>query len=94
LVVGTDKGDSTGGLYVFTLDGRIDSSRTRRPLKRPNNVDVITGVALNGALIDVAVTAERGTMALRIFRLPDSRLAEQFPGAAWDPSLDGLVRSG
>jgi 3-phytase len=26
---------------------------------------------LNGALIDVAVTAERGTMALRIFRLPD-----------------------
>lgn len=71
LVIGTDKGDSTGGLYVFTLDGRIDSARTRRPLKRPNNVDVITGVALNGALIDVAVTAERGTMALRIFRLPD-----------------------
>jgi hypothetical protein len=28
----------------------------------------------------------------RIFRLPDSRLAELFPGAAWDTSLDGLVR--
>ena len=71
LVIGTDKGDSTGGLYVFTLDGRIDSTRTRRPLKRPNNVDVITGVSLGGKRIDVAVTAERGTMSLRIFRLPD-----------------------
>jgi uncharacterized protein (DUF1501 family) len=30
----------------------------------------------------------------RIFRLPDSRLAELFPGAAWDTSLDGLVRRG
>lgn len=71
LVIGTDKGDSTGGLYVFTLDGRIDSARTRRPLKRPNNVDAITGVSLGGKRIDIAVTAERGTMSLRIFRLPD-----------------------
>jgi 3-phytase len=71
LVIGTDKGDSTGGLYVFTLDGRIDSTRTRRPLKRPNNVDIVTGVSLNGKLIDIAVAAERGTKSLRIFRLPD-----------------------
>lgn len=71
LVIGTDKGDSTGGLYVFSLDGRIDSTRTRRPLKRPNNVDVITGVPFMGQQIDVAVTAERGTQSLRIFRLPD-----------------------
>jgi len=71
LIIGTDKGDSTGGLYVFTLDGRIDSTRTRRPLKRPNNVDIVTGVSLGGKLIDIAVTAERGTMSLRIFRLPD-----------------------
>ncbi len=71
LVIGTDKGDSTGGLYVFALDGKIDSTRTRRSLNRPNNVDVITGVSLNGKLIDIAVTAERGTMSMRIFRLPD-----------------------
>lgn len=71
LMIGTDKGDSTGGLYVFTLDGRIDTARTRRPLKRPNNVDVITGVRFGGQLIDIAVTAERGRMALRLFRLPD-----------------------
>ncbi|WP_373058250.1 phytase [Gemmatimonas sp.] len=71
LVIGTDKGDSTGGLYVFTLDGKIDTTRTRRPLERPNNVDIVTGVSLNGKLIDIAVAAERGTMSLRIFRLPD-----------------------
>lgn len=28
----------------------------------------------------------------RIFRLPENRLADLFPGAAWDASLDGLVR--
>lgn len=71
LVVGTDKGDSTGGLYVFTLDGRIDTVRTRRPLRRPNNVDVIQRVPMGRDTIDIAVTTERGAMALRVFRLPD-----------------------
>ncbi len=71
LVIGTDKGDSTGGLYAFGIDGRIDTTRTRRPLKRPNNVDIVTGVSLNGKLIDIAVATERGTMSLRVFRLPD-----------------------
>jgi 3-phytase len=71
LILGTDKGDSTGGVYVFTLDGRIDATRTRRPMKRPNNVDIVRGVRLGGSLVDIAVATERGTMALRIFRLPD-----------------------
>lgn len=71
LIIGTDKGDSTGGLYVFTLDGRIDSTRTRRPLKRPNNVDAITRFRTANGEVDIAVAAERGTMSLRVFRLPD-----------------------
>jgi 3-phytase len=71
IIVGTDKGDTTGGLYVFGLDGRIDSTRTRRPMRRTNNVDIITGVPFAGGLIDIAVTTERGAMSLRIFRLPD-----------------------
>lgn len=71
LIIGTDKGDSTGGLYAFTLDGRIDTARTRRPLKRPNNVDIISGLQVGGKLIDIAVTAERGRMSLRVFRLPE-----------------------
>lgn len=71
LIVGTDKGDSTGGLYVFRLDGRLDSLRTRRPMKRPNNVDIVTGLMVGGQAIDIAVTAERGTSRVRVFRLPE-----------------------
>ncbi|MDZ7632265.1 MAG: phytase [Gemmatimonadaceae bacterium] len=40
LVLGTDKGDSTGGVYVFDLAGRIDRTRSVTPLRRMNNVDV------------------------------------------------------
>lgn len=71
LVVGTDKGDSTGGLYVFRLDGSVDTARTRRPMRRPNNVDIVEGFVLNGQSIAIAVAAERGTMSLRVFRLPE-----------------------
>jgi 3-phytase len=71
LIVGTDKGDSTGGLYVFGLDGRIDTTRSRHPMRRPNNVDAITGFYFGGRVVDIAVAAERGTMSLRVFRLPD-----------------------
>ena len=28
----------------------------------------------------------------RVFNLPERRLADLFPGATWDRSLDGLVR--
>ncbi|MCA0376869.1 MAG: phytase [Gemmatimonadetes bacterium] len=71
LLIGTDKGDTTGGLWAFRLDGTIDSARTRRPLKRTNNVDILQGVTLGGRTMDIAVTTERGAMALRVFRLPD-----------------------
>lgn len=71
LVVGTDKGDTTGGLYVFRLDGTIDSSRVRSPMKRTNNVDIVSGLLVGGKTIDIAVTTERGAQALRVFRLPD-----------------------
>jgi 3-phytase len=71
LVIGTDKGDSTGGLYLFTLDGRIDSARTRTPMQRTNNVDVVSGVMLGGRRIDIAATTERGRQRLRLFRLPE-----------------------
>lgn len=71
LILGTDKGDSTGGVYVFGLDGRIDTTRTRRPMLRPNNVDAITGLTVGGKMIDIAVAAERGRMALRVFQLPE-----------------------
>lgn len=70
VVLGTDKGDSTGGVFVFALDGRMDSTRSRFPLRRVNNVDAIGGLALAGRVVDVAAATERGAMRLRIFRLP------------------------
>lgn len=68
LVIGTDK-DSDGALYAFDLQGKV--VRKAGGLKRPNNVDIATGLLLNGQPTDIAVTTERETNSLRIFRLPD-----------------------
>jgi len=70
-ILGTDKSDSAGGVYLFDLEGRIDASRTRRPLLRPNNVDVLHQVLLGGERMDIAVATERGAQSIRVFRLPD-----------------------
>jgi 3-phytase len=54
LILGTDKG---GGLHVYELDGSelqvIDSK------SRPNNVDVVYGVMVKDAAVDLAVTSSR-----------------------------------
>jgi len=73
LVLGTDKGDSTGGVYVFSLDGRIDRARSVTPLRRMNNVDVEYGFDMGGTATDIAVATERLRMSLRVFSLPDMR---------------------
>ena len=71
LVIGTDKGDSTGGVYAFRLDGSIDTSRTRRPLMRMNNVDIVEGFVIGRDTVSIAVATERGRQAIRVFRLPE-----------------------
>lgn len=68
LVLGTDK-DSDGGLFAFNLDGRIVASV--KGLKRPNNVDILTGFPVSGKPTDIAVVTEREMQRLRVFRLPD-----------------------
>lgn len=70
LIVGTDK-DEDGGLYVFTLQGKLVPGKTVKGLARPNNVDIVQGIILNGKRIDIAVTTERNKHQLRIFSLPD-----------------------
>ena len=70
VVLGTDKGDSTGGVYVFTLDGHIDRTRSVTPLRRMNNVDVEYDVDLGGKRGDIAVATERLGQAIRVFTLP------------------------
>lgn len=75
LIIGTDKGGDSGqgGLYVFNLDGKIDTSKSVLTLQRPNNVDIAYGLNIRGQKTDIAVCTERNTNSLRIFSLPDMK---------------------
>ena len=73
LVLGTDKGDTTGGVYVFDLAGHIDRTRTVTPLQRMNNVDVRQNAVLGAVTLDIAAATERNRQMLRVFALPDMR---------------------
>jgi len=70
IILGTDKGTENGGIYVFDLNGKIDSSRTVLNLKRPNNIDVEYGFKWGNNLTDIAVFTERGRNCIRVFSLP------------------------
>lgn len=69
LVVGTDKAETDGGLYVFDLKGKIVTSV--RGLDRPNNVDIVDGVITGGDTFSIAVCSERMKGQMRAFRLPE-----------------------
>lgn len=73
LVLGTDKGDTTGGIYVFDLEGKIDHKKSVMNLKRPNNIDIEYGFDYKGKKIDIAVFTERGRQMIRVFSLPDMK---------------------
>lgn len=70
LILGTDKGDSTGGVYAFDLVGRMDRARSVTPLQRMNNVDVAQNAVLGAQTLDIAAATERNRQRLRIFSLP------------------------
>ncbi|MES3034357.1 MAG: phytase [Gemmatimonadota bacterium] len=88
LVLGTDKGDSTGGLYVFDLDGHVDRRRSRTPLWRMNNVDVEYAVRAPGAGADIAVSTERNRQVIRIFSLPDMTAIDGGGITVFDGNVD------
>lgn len=70
LILGTDKGDLTGGIYVYNLEGKIDTSLSVFNLKRPNNIDIEYGLDVNGTATDIAVFTERGRNMIRVYSLP------------------------
>jgi 3-phytase len=70
LILGTDK-NVDGALYVFGLDGKVQSDKVVRGLVRPNNVDVAYGLMIGGKATDIAVVTERYANRLRVYRLPD-----------------------
>lgn len=70
LILGTDKIEEKGGLYVFGLDGKILEKVT--PIDRPNNVDVDYDFQLGDQKVDLAVLTERKAGKLRIFAIDQS----------------------
>lgn len=76
LVLGTDKHKANGGVYVFDLNGKIDSNRSRLNLKRVNNVDIAYGFKYNNTKIDIAVATERDEQAVRVFALPSMQIID------------------
>lgn len=73
LILGTDKGDEDGGIYVFDLEMKIIPSKTVTGLMRPNNIDVAYGFTFKGSQVDIAVFTGRGRNVIRVFSLPDMR---------------------
>jgi 3-phytase len=71
LILGTDKGDDNGGVFVFNLDGKLLKEKSVTGLPRPNNIDVEYGFILNGDTIDIAVFAQRNGDNIRVLRVPE-----------------------
>jgi 3-phytase len=67
LILGTDKEEGAGGLYVFNLDGAIKQSFPG--LDRPNNVDVGYRLAAGAVGMDIAVVTERYAQRLRVYSI-------------------------
>lgn len=76
LILGTDKGNSTGGIFVFDLQGKLQPNLCIYNLKRPNNIDIEYGFMYNTKLIDIAVFTERGTDKIRVISLPDCKFID------------------
>ncbi|MBI1183936.1 phytase [bacterium] len=76
LIIGTDKNDENGGLFVFDLDGKIIRDKCLTGMKRPNNVDLEYGFDNNGQPIDIAVCTERGTNSIRVVQVPQMKFID------------------
>ena len=71
LVLGTDKGDTNGGIFVFDLNGKLVPGKSIDTLLRPNNIDIAYGFLLDSQSVDIAVFTERGRNAIRVLKLPE-----------------------
>jgi len=76
LILGTDKGDSTGGIFVFDLKGKLVSYKCIYNLHRPNNIDVEYGFKFNNENIDIAVFTERLKKRIRVLAIPDFKFID------------------
>lgn len=71
IVFGTDK-KTNGAIYAYDLNGKIIEEKTIRNIKRPNNIDLEYGFALNDSTkTDIIVFTEREKQQIRMFSVPD-----------------------
>ncbi len=101
LILGTDKVETVGGLYVFGLDGKI--IQRIENLDRPNNVDVEYDFQLGEKKVDLAVLTERKAGRLKIYAIDQSsgkledvsgntQILGEAEGSAKEPMGIGLYR--
>lgn len=76
LILGTDKDDENGGIFVFNLKGDLDKKRSIKNLKRPNNIDIEYGFRFQDQTIDIAVFTERGRDMIRVISVPDCKFID------------------
>ncbi|NJK82469.1 MAG: phytase [Saprospiraceae bacterium] len=71
LLLGTDKGEDNGGIYVFDIQGNMIKEKCLLNLPRPNNIDVAYNFIFDSDTIDIAVFTQRNGDNIRVLRLPD-----------------------
>jgi len=76
LILGTDKGDVNGGIYVFDLQGRMIREKCLTGLPRPNNIDIEYGFVLGQDTIDIAVFTQRNGDNIRVVQLPEMQFID------------------
>lgn len=83
LLLGTDK---TGGLHVYTLDGKL--RQVVGEGTRPNNVDVLYDFSLGGRKSDLAIATLRTSklLGVKVWRIDPDRLALE------DATAGGVLR--
>ncbi len=90
LIFGTDKGDSTGGIFVFNLEGKLIDSLCITNLSRPNNIDIEYGLKLNGTEKDIAAFTERGKKMIRIISVPECKFIDNGGIPVFEGDVDSL----
>lgn len=89
LLLGTDKGDSTGGIFVFDIKGRLIPEKCLTNLRRPNNIDVEYGFKRDSnSSLDIAVFTERGANRIRVVSLPDMNFIDGGGIPVFEDELD------
>ncbi|OWW26469.1 3-phytase [Zobellia sp. OII3] len=73
IVFGTDK-ETNGAIYAFDLNGKILEEKSISDIRRPNNVDIAYGFAINDTTkVDILMFTEREKSQVRLFSVPDMK---------------------